>query len=236
MNCVRKQVARGIGTWSSLPTALVVPAGAIPASAQQDQAAGQATYTVEQAAAGGESYQAACAACHLVTLLGSGEAPPLMGPNFQTVWGSRMVSELLEYTRAAMPPEAPGSLSEEETSAVLAYIIQENGVGAGSDPLGFSSGGQVVMLPDGNTGLARAGSPEAIFPVPGRPGNVPSPNARNSPPEGGVGELHETTTSVTRTFRAIEGFSPVSDPLRWCSSSRIDLRGPGRLRIIRVEF
>ena len=173
MNCVRKQVARRIGTWSALGAALVVPAGAIPAAAQQDQTVGQATYTVEQAAAGGESYQTACAACHLVTLLGSGEAPPLMGPNFRTVWGSRAVSELLEYTRAAMPLEAPGSLSEEETSAVLAYIIQENGVGAGSDPLSFSSGGQVVMLPDDNTGLARAGAQEAIFPVPGRPGTVP---------------------------------------------------------------
>ena len=212
MSCFRKRVAPGIGTRSALAAAaLMVPVGAVAASAQQGQAVGQTTYTAEQAAAGGETYQAACAACHLVTLLGSGEAPPLMGPNFQTVWGSRTASELLEYMRAAMPPEAPGSLSEEETSAVLAYIIQENGVGAGSDPLSFSSRGQVVMRLNDNTGLARGGAPRAIFPVPGRPGNVPSPNARNTPPEGGVGEVHETPTSITRTFSAIEGFNPVSD-------------------------
>ena len=153
MNCARKRIAPGIRARSTLAALLAVPIGGAAASAQQGQAVGQASYIAAQAAAGGESYQAACAACHLRTLLGSGEAPPLIGRNC-TIWGNRPVTDLLSYTRAATPPKAPRSLSEAEASAVVACIISENGVEAESDPLSFSSEGQVAMLPGDDAGLA----------------------------------------------------------------------------------
>ena len=44
----------------------------------------------------------------------------------------------------------------------------------------------------------------------GRPGNVPSPRGRNSPPEA-VGDVYETPNSFTEVFHPIEGFTFVSD-------------------------
>ena len=49
MNWARKRISRRIGKRSLLAATLVVSVGAVAASAQQGQAVGQATYTVEQA-------------------------------------------------------------------------------------------------------------------------------------------------------------------------------------------
>ena len=180
-------------------------------SAVAQQAGGapqQAAYTAEQAEAGAVVYGTACAGCHLTNMRGSAEAPELVGPSFRSLWGSQSIGVFLDYTRRSMPVSEPGSLSEEEYAAIAAYIIQENGAGSGAERLSFSTEGRVAL--ESGTDPVDSGVLAERVPVPGRPGNVPTPGGRNSPPAA-VGEVNRTPTSITETFRAVEGFTPVSN-------------------------
>ena len=180
---------------------LVVFAGVfVPRSAAFAQ---QASYTDQQANTGISVYQAACADCHLENLQGSGTAPQLAGTNFRNSWGGRPAAQMLQYMRSSMPPGGEGSLTDDEYSAITAYIMSQNGVDPGTTPLSFASEGGLAMA-EGAV-LATGGT----TPVPGRAGSMPSPGGRNAVPD--YGELSETPTGFTRTFRRVEGFTPVTD-------------------------
>lgn len=187
------------GVWMALPQD--------SALAQQVAATGQAGYTAQQAEMGAAVYRTNCEACHGQSLEGAFEAPQLAGANFEIQWASRPVTELLETVQQRMPPQAPGSLSNDQYAAVVAYILQENAVAPASAPLSFSSPGLV---------LARAGGAQAtgpggpvIYPVPGTAGNTPSPFGVIDRPE--IGQLTESATAITRTYRPIQDFTPVTD-------------------------
>jgi len=162
---------------------------------------GDATYTVSQAERGQVVYGETCAACHLPDLSGSFEASELAGPNFRAVWGGRSVRQLLEYTMETMPPGRIGSLSDSDYAAVVAYLLRENGLDAGSTEVAVTSG---------DPSLEPVDDADFLVPVPGRPGTGPSPGAVDRVPEL-IGDLHVTSTSRTETFHAIEGFRPVRD-------------------------
>ena len=63
-----------------------------------------AQFTADQAAAGRQAYQQSCAACHLATLAGQGEAPQLAGPAFIKVWGTRSTLIYKGPCRLGIPP------------------------------------------------------------------------------------------------------------------------------------
>ena len=109
--------------------ALVV---AIP-KAQQQPAGG--AFTPRQAEAGRTAYDVSCAGCHGANLTGSSDAPPLTGPNFSNAWGSRPVNQLFRHIMDTMPPGSPGSLGEEVTLNVVAYLLQRMGGSPGSQDL-----------------------------------------------------------------------------------------------------
>ena len=197
-------MARVIG---SLPALAMLVSLAYPASslALQDQAA-QGTYTTAQAESGAAIYEAQCAVCHLANFQGSFEAPELVGPNFQNIWGGRPVSELLDLVETTMPVSDPGSLSDEEVAAVMAYVLQANEVQPGGSELSMASGGTVIP----GTEPVAISNVAGIPPIPGRLGTVRSPDTRQAAPEF-LGEISETTSSITETFQAAESYSPVSD-------------------------
>ena len=166
------------------------------------------SYTPAQAQAGEEVYASACDACHLPTLQGSFEAPPLTGPNFRSRWTDRPLSELLRVTRERMPPQSPGSLADAEYAAIVAYLLRESDLPAGTVPLSAASEGPVFP---GTGGPRTAEAPEPItYPEPGRLGNNPSPSSFRLGAQRTVGEVHETPTSITRTVRPVTGFVPVT--------------------------
>ena len=196
-----KQEKRRPKLVSVTSAALVLMAGVfIPWSATSAQ---QASYTDQQADMGISVYQAACADCHLENLQGSGTAPQLAGTNFRNSWGGRPAAQVLQYIRSSMPPGAERSLTDDEYSAITAYIMSQNGIDPGTTPLTFASEGglaipaRVTLVTDGTT------------PVPGRAGSIPSPGGRDAVPD--YGELSETPTGFTRTFQRLERFTQVSD-------------------------
>jgi alcohol dehydrogenase (cytochrome c) len=105
------------------------------------QAAEAPLFTAQQAAQGKSIYAARCAPCHGETLQG-GSASPLAGPAFAAAWtrglvgdwaDSQLTVEDLDFIiRTTMPKGAAGKLSAEEYTAVLAYVLEQNGYPSGS--------------------------------------------------------------------------------------------------------
>ena len=58
---------------------------------------------------------------------------------FLANWSTQPVSELFNWIRQAMPPEAAGSLSKDDTAAVVAYILKQNKMPAGKQALSSES-------------------------------------------------------------------------------------------------
>ena len=201
-----QESSRGARAWLCTVSVLslsVVSVWATPIPASGQQASG--SYTNAQAEAGAILYEATCAACHLTDFQGSFEAPELAGPNFRNTWGGRRVGDLLVLIAATMPPEAAGSLSDEQVASVVAYLLRANDVQGSGTELSLASVGTVIP------GAERVAATTAgIPPIPGRVGTIRSPEGVQAPPEF-LGAITETLTSITETYRAPERFTPVSD-------------------------
>jgi alcohol dehydrogenase (cytochrome c) len=101
-----------------------------------------ALFTSQQAAEGKALYSTRCAVCHGDALQG-GTAPALAGATFASAWSEqtdragsqRTVDDLDFIIRTTMPQGSAGTLKPEEYTVLLAYILEQNGYGAGATPL-----------------------------------------------------------------------------------------------------
>ena len=92
-------------------------------------------YTAEQAQQGKALYQKQCATCHGSTLEGKGKNVPLIGNVFLNKWTDRTMADLFMKTNATMPASSPGTMTPDETSEILAYILSMNKFQPGKNPL-----------------------------------------------------------------------------------------------------
>jgi plastocyanin/cytochrome c553 len=76
---------------------------------------------------GKAAYLASCAVCHGENLGGRERAPALAGRAFGTAWAARTAWDLFQRVRTTMPQSAPGSLSDDNYAAIIAYILNANG-------------------------------------------------------------------------------------------------------------
>jgi polar amino acid transport system substrate-binding protein len=91
-------------------------------------------YTTAQAANGAKAYQKTCASCHGATLQGR-MGPALVGRQFWLTYAGKEVSTLWSAVHTTMPMTAPGSISARNSINIMAFLLQKNGVPAGSTPL-----------------------------------------------------------------------------------------------------
>jgi mono/diheme cytochrome c family protein len=91
-------------------------------------------YTTGQATNGAKAYQNACTSCHGAKLQG-GMAPALVGKQFWLDYGGKKVSALWSAVHTKMPMSAPGSVSAKNSTNIMAFLLQKNGVPAGTTPL-----------------------------------------------------------------------------------------------------
>src|SRR5579859_7277891 len=131
--------------------ALLAAGSANITASPAQQPARSGPFTAEQAAAGRELYASTCSACHLSTMQGTFEAPPLSGTNFLNTWRNRAVSELITKIRTSMPLNNPGSLSDADAANLSAFILQANGATPGAQAL---TGSTLVPI-----GAVAAGAP-----------------------------------------------------------------------------
>jgi len=111
--------------------------GASVALAQADTAPSVLTgaYTEEQALRGQALYYQHCLLCHGETMAGVDKAPALAGPQFASTWNEAPLAALVARI-LTMPPEKPGSLSQQESVDILSYMLWYNGLPLGAEPLG----------------------------------------------------------------------------------------------------
>jgi mono/diheme cytochrome c family protein len=109
---------------------LVVSASALPQSAP----ASAGWYTNAQAASGAKSYMKTCASCHGAKLQG-GMGPVLVGRQFWLTYAGKKASTLWSAVHTQMPMMAPGSVSAKNSINIMAFLLQKNGVPAGTTPL-----------------------------------------------------------------------------------------------------
>jgi mono/diheme cytochrome c family protein len=111
-------------------TFLLVSAFALPHSAR-----GSAGWYINaQAANGAKAYQKNCASCHGATLQG-GMGPALLGKQFWLTYGGKKVSTLWSDVHTQMPMSAPDSVSAKNSTNIMAFLLQKNGVPSGTTPL-----------------------------------------------------------------------------------------------------
>ena len=124
-------------TPSAAPTAAAPPAttAGIPTASPRDA----------QLIRGRELYAAECASCHGATGHG-GKSPPLVGlgagalalnppktAKYRKVQ-FRTAADVLDFMVKTMPPTAPESLVPADAHALLAFLLEQNGVAWGSEP------------------------------------------------------------------------------------------------------
>jgi mono/diheme cytochrome c family protein len=94
-----------------------------------------AQFTAAQVNAGKTSYNANCAVCHGSTMTNGTFGTPLAGEYFKTNWSGRPLRAFYDRAVKTMPPAAPASLPRETYANIVAYILEVNGLKAGSSPL-----------------------------------------------------------------------------------------------------
>jgi S-disulfanyl-L-cysteine oxidoreductase SoxD len=101
--------------------------------AQAAKSVKEGVYTAEQAKRGETMYKENCAACHGEDLAGSGPMPALAGNDFVANW--KTVGDLFEKTHTSMPASNPGSMTEQQTSDVIAFMLAKSNFPAGTTEL-----------------------------------------------------------------------------------------------------
>jgi mono/diheme cytochrome c family protein len=97
-----------------------------------------ALFTDVEAAQGRIVFEQHCAICHGEDLRGE-VGPAVIGPSFGSVADHTTVSIMFNVIAAEMPAGNPASLTHEEYTDVMAYVLQRNGYPAGAHPLSFTS-------------------------------------------------------------------------------------------------
>ena len=114
---------------------LVIAIWTATAAAQASRSVWDGVYTAEQAKKGEALAMAQCVTCHGDALRGGDVAPALTGDVFNVTWDGVTLVELADRIRVTMPFDNPGSLSRQQTSEVVAYVLSLSKIPAGAMPL-----------------------------------------------------------------------------------------------------
>ena len=129
------------GKMAAAAVVFAVSAGAAITSAAQDaKAEGGSTvlagvYTDEQAKRGEAVSNKLCTGCHGPDLSGGEAGPTLVGIEFLANWNNLTALDFFDRTHATMPADAPGTMTPQQTSDIIAYVLKLNKYPAGKAEL-----------------------------------------------------------------------------------------------------
>jgi len=103
-------------------------------------------YTDAQAVRGAAVYESACTGCHRADL-GGGTGPALKDQRFARQFAGKDLRALFTKVATTMPRNAPGSLGDNVSLDVVAYLLRENGFPAGSEELTADALDGIRVLP-----------------------------------------------------------------------------------------
>ncbi len=93
---------------------------------------GTGWYTSEQVAQGRWEYSQKCGVCHGQQLQGAG-APALKGKTFNQQWDGKKLSGFYGYVHTNMPLGLGASLPSQEYADIVAFLLAQSGLPAGTD-------------------------------------------------------------------------------------------------------
>lgn len=139
---------------------------------------GTGFFDADQLSTGRFAYSKSCATCHGAQLQGAG-APALKGSTFNAQWNGKKLEDFYNYVHNQMPLGAVGSLKDQDYVDVVAYILSQSGLPAGTDKLTPKSPMSMALA------LSAAGGSNAAPAAPAAPYQA---NAL-------IGEVKQPTTS-----------------------------------------
>lgn len=103
------------------------------------------SFSTEQVTLGAQIYAGTCAVCHGANLEGGHDVPDL-GNYFIARWANTPLDQLAGYISRAMPLMAPGTLSAQESAALVAFLLHQNSItSTGNAPLPAEVSQQAVF-------------------------------------------------------------------------------------------
>jgi mono/diheme cytochrome c family protein len=110
---------------------VLVSFSATPAAAQGapegERLVTQGTFTAPQAERGKVLFREQCGDCHPVS--------QFKGATFIRMWSGRRVFDLFDQIRTTMPGTSPGSLTRQQYADIVAFVLSENELPAGTAAL-----------------------------------------------------------------------------------------------------
>jgi mono/diheme cytochrome c family protein len=105
-------------------------------------------YSTTQADHGRQLFDDNCAKCHQSTLDGMDEIPALKGAHFMADWEQQSVADLMDRVHTTMPLDNPGALNADNSTDVVAYLLQQNGMPAGNSAMAAGMLGSIRIDPN----------------------------------------------------------------------------------------
>ena len=133
--------------------AVAVWAGAVAATARPSADVvpqrTPALFTKAQADGASAQFKKMCAECHpfSTTAKRTARQVPLAGEQFFDVWEGRRLADLVNLIVLTMPNDGSATVTEAEAMNLVAYILQQNGLPAGSRPLSKATASAVLTRP-----------------------------------------------------------------------------------------
>jgi mono/diheme cytochrome c family protein len=120
--------------------------GGAPATANGATGTAPVSFTADQVTLGSDIYADRCVQCHGDTL-DNGEfgGAPLNGSYFKKHWGGGSAAALVAFMKAKMPPDRPGSLTDQSYANLTAFLLDANGYPKGAKELPSDTPSQQAM-------------------------------------------------------------------------------------------
>jgi len=127
---------------SSLVLAAALACASLAAEAQtvKPESVWSGVYTAAQGKRGEELHAASCVMCHGSRLNGAGQpemppSPAIAHATFLRKWSGQSVAALFVIVRHTMPPDAPGTLTDQQSVDAIAHMFAVSGMPAGNKEL-----------------------------------------------------------------------------------------------------
>jgi PQQ-dependent dehydrogenase (methanol/ethanol family) len=214
----------------ALTSAFAGPALAMPGESQS----ASPQFNSAQVQQGSVAYARSCGVCHGANLEGAAGIA-LSGNAFARSWGDghHQARDFYDIIAEQMPKNAPGSLSERENLAIVAFILAKNGYPSGQQPMALAS--LRTVLPAA-MGASLAASSSASTPGLAFGQRSPeSPAARLPQLPSKVEEAVGRTPTDTDLLQIEKGdwltYNRNLSGDRYSPLDRINVRNVGRLRV-----
>ena len=102
-------------------------------------------YTAAQGKRGENVHADVCAMCHGPRLNGASQSemppsPAIAGATFLRKWAGQSVAALFVIVRHTMPPDSPGTLTDQQSADAIAHMLAVSGMPAGDRELPLDPG------------------------------------------------------------------------------------------------